>query len=110
MMRAQNRINSNRKTRSCAWKIIAMAGCPGAATRRLVTEKSPVKLPKWAWISLGGLLVAALLFGISRFGSTGVAKASSDDTGGYQTAAVERGELTASIAATGNVHANQWLI
>ncbi len=89
-------------------KILHWLAALGAATRRLFTKENPVKLPKWAWVGLGGVLVAALVFGFMRFGSTGVAKASSDERGGYQTAVVERGDLTASIAATGKVHANQW--
>jgi HlyD family secretion protein len=88
-------------------KILHWLATLGAAIRRLFKKESPVKLPKWVWIGLGGVLVAALLFGLMRIGSTGVAKASSDNTNGYQTAIVERGDLTASIAATGNVHANQ---
>jgi len=89
-------------------KILRWLAALGAAIRRLFIKESPVKLPKWAWIGLGGVLVAALLFGLMRFGSTGVANASSDNAGGYQTAVVKRGDLTASIAATGKVHANQW--
>jgi HlyD family secretion protein len=63
------------------------------------------RLPKWVLIAAGAVLIIIVVVFVAYrvLGKS----ASSSSTSQYQTAKVERGTLTATISATGNVRANQ---